>query len=67
MAKIPKHGRKEGQVAKSIGLHSYASSVPLGNTDPTMVQGTLRGHGGVPNAPGRSTGRLRTYRGKYTR
>lgn len=67
MAKIPKHGRKESAVAKSIGLHTYSSDVPLGNTDPTMVQGTLLGNGGVPNGSQRATGRLRAYKGKYSR
>lgn len=59
---IPKYGRSEKHVQKDLGLQQYSSDVPLGNTDPTEVQGVM--YGGMPNASRKATGRLRAYKGK---
>lgn len=60
--KIPKHGRPEKHVQRELGLN-YSANVPLGNTGPTVVQGKLIGGGGSGRNI-RSTGRLRTLKGK---
>jgi hypothetical protein len=52
---IPKGGRKRSEVVKDLGLHAYSGDVPLGNNNPTMVEGILWGHGGVPNRPPRGS------------
>lgn len=61
-SKIPPWGRSEKHVQKDMGLRKFSTDVPLGNTDPTMVQGKLYGNGGVPNRASR--GGLRQQRGK---
>jgi len=63
--KIPTYGRKRSEVYADIGLHTYATSVPLGNTDPTVVQGKMYNQN-IPNATRKATGGLRSQRGKYT-
>lgn len=63
--KIPKHGRSYSDVVKDVsmgGLEDYSADVPLGNTDPTVVQGVI--WGGMPNASRMAKGRLRQFRGK---
>lgn len=62
--KIPKHGRSLGEINEELGLQTYSADVPIGNTDPTVVQGVM--HGGMPNASRRAKGRLRELRGKRT-
>ncbi len=61
--KIPKWGRSRKEVNKDLGLRQFSHDVPLGNTDPTVVQGTLGG--GMPNASRRAKGRLTQQKGKY--
>lgn len=61
-AKIPKHGRSEKDVRKDIGLQSFSPNVPLGNNDPTVVQGVM--YGGMPNRSRKAAGGLRVQRGK---
>lgn len=60
--KIPKWGRSESHVQKDMGLHKYSADVPLGNNDPTVVQGVM--YGGMPNASRKATGGLRTWKGR---
>lgn len=64
--KIPPWGRKKADLKGDMdaGLHSVSANVPLGNTGPTVVRGVM--YGGVNNSSNRSTGPLRSYRGKYT-
>lgn len=61
---IPKHGRSEADVSRDLGLQNYSADVPLGNTDPTVVQGVM--YGGMPNRSRAARGGLRQYRGKYS-
>lgn len=61
--KVPPWGRKESKIKKDLGLHNYSADVPLGNTDPTVVQGKLYSGGGSGmNRPAR--GGLRRQKGK---
>lgn len=60
--KIPKWGRSEKDVRKDMGLRSYSSDVPIGNTGPTVVQGKM--YGGMPNRSRKAMGGLRTQRGR---
>lgn len=61
--KVPKWGRKESEITAALDAeHGYSADVPLGNTDPTMVQGVM--YGGMPNASRRAAGSLRVQRGK---
>lgn len=63
--KVPRWGRSEKDLKKDMGMgdaHDYSADVPLGNTDPTMVQGVM--YGGMPNASRQARGRLRTQKGK---
>lgn len=61
---IPSYGRPEKHVQKDLGLRKFSSDVPLGNTDPTVVQGKL--YGGMPNRSRIARGALRQQRGKRT-
>lgn len=61
--KVPPWGRKEAHVSGDLGLHSYSSDVPIGNTGPTVVQGVM--YGGMPNKSRKATGRLKVQKGKY--
>lgn len=63
--KIPSYGRKRSQVSKDLGLHTFSADVPLGNTDPTVVQGKMYNQN-LPNASRTAKGGLRSQRGKYT-
>jgi len=62
---IPPWGRSEKHVQKDLGLRKFSGDVPLGNTDPTVVQGKLYGAGGS-GMNNRATGGLRQYRGRYS-
>lgn len=59
---IPLHGRDSDKVDRDLGLHKYSTDVPLGNNDPTVVQGKL--YGGMPNRSRKATGNLRAQRGR---
>lgn len=59
---IPKYGRPEKHVQKDLGLQKFSSNVPLGNNDPTVVQGVM--YGGMPNSSRRARGPLRQQQGK---
>lgn len=61
--KVPPWGRKESAVQQDVGLN-YSHDVPLGNTDPTVVQGVM--YGGMPNKSRKATGGLKKQKGKYT-
>lgn len=63
--KIPPWGRSEKHVQKDMGLRKFSADVPLGNTNPTMVQGKMVG--GMPNNSRKATGRLKTLAGKRTK
>lgn len=65
-SKIPPWGRSEKHVRRDMGLHdNFAADVPIGNTDPTVVQGRL--YGGMPNRSRKATGGLKQLKGKHTR
>lgn len=59
---IPRHGRPEKHVQADLGLRKFTTDVPLGNNDPTVVQGKL--YGGMPNKSRVARGRLHAQRGK---
>lgn len=64
---VPPWGRPEKHVRKDEGLRKFSANVPLGNTDPTVVQGKMYGGGGSgSNYASRSRGNLRQYRGRYS-
>lgn len=63
--KIPKWGRSEKQLRNDPGLRKFSADVPLGNTDPTMVQGKMVG--GMPNNSRKATGRLKPLAGRRTK
>lgn len=60
--KVPPWGRSEQHVQADLGLHSYSGDVPLGNNNPTVVQGVM--FGGMPNRSRKAAGGLREWRGK---
>lgn len=61
---VPPWGRSQEDLDREFGLLDFSADVPLGNTDPTVVQGVI--YGGMPEGSGASRGRLRTQRGKRT-
>lgn len=61
--KIPPWGRSESEIRAEMELETYSPNVPLGNNNPTIVQGVI--YGGMPNDPRMARGRLRTERGKH--
>lgn len=61
--KAPPWGRSEQEIKNELYPEMFANDVPLGNNDPTVVQGVI--YGGMPNYPRMARGRLRTFRGKY--
>lgn len=62
--KIPRYGRSRTEVRDDL-LRAYSADVPLGNNNPTVVQGEL--YGGMPNRSRMARGGLRQLRGKYSK
>lgn len=61
--KVPSYGRSQNEIDSDYSsLRGNSADVPLGNTDPTVVQGMM--YGGMPNASRRATGGLRELKGR---
>lgn len=60
---IPPWGRSVNDIAGDLGLQDFSADVPLGNTDPTVVQGVMDDQE-MPNYSRMARGRLVRQRGK---